>query len=644
MSGVLRLRLELFGSFRLTAPTGAVIEIAGRKNRLLLTILALCPGLAMTRDRVAGLLWGDHSEDQARNSLRQALAVLRKELGGQGGEILVSKDEVLVLDQGKVDIDVLEFLRLADSRHLASLRQALQLLRGELFQDVSVKEPGLEDWLSAERTRLKSLAIRVLDRLAGIERGEARIAVAQRLLALDNLREASHRALMLALAEMGETSLALKQFEACKTVLKNELAIEPAEETRELRGLIAQGSIVKSNDSGNEDTMLKVRPRVAVLPLIMIDPAQSQQYVGMGITEDIVTELSRYRTVATIAISSTARFGGEERDSRLISQQLNATHLVQGTIQIVGKKLKLTARLVEAETDTLLWSERYEENLALLPAVQAELAATLAMIVERRIATADVQKSKHKPISNWNAYDHFLRGRELSQRYLDREAIPHLEAATKLDPEHSASFAWKAIALVGQYFQDLDQELLDSALAAARQALLLDSHDAKAHEAMGLVRLWRKEHDLSVVHNEIGRGLNPGDTTMAYDRANLLNYVGRPVEALAILDSTRERDPFPPSWVFEIRAFMLFQLGRYADVIAEFDKMSVIYFWHHAWRAAAFANLGRMAEAQEEVARLLATKPGAHIPIVQKVLGFKSFDLCQPLLKGLELAGLDAGP
>ena len=99
---------------------------------------------------------------------------------------------------------------------------------------------------------------------------------------------------MLALAEMGETSLALKQFEACKAVLKTELDIEPAEETRELRGLIAQGSIAKSNGSGNEDTMSKVRPRVAVLPLVMIDPAQSQHYVGMGITEDIVTELSRY--------------------------------------------------------------------------------------------------------------------------------------------------------------------------------------------------------------------------------------------------------------------------------------------------------------------------------------------------------------
>ena len=88
---------------------------------------------------------------------------------------------------------------------------------------------------------------------------------------------------------------------------------------------------------------------------------------------------------------------------------------------------------------------------------------------------------------------------------------------------------------------------------------------------------------------------------------------------------------------------MLFQLGRYGDAVAEFDKMSITYFWHHAWRAAAFANLGRMAEAQGEVARLLALKPEADIPCVCKVLGFKSFDLCQPLLKGLELAGLDAG-
>ncbi len=135
-------RLSLLGEFLLTTPEGQAIAITSRKNRALLAILALSPGQAISRERLAGLLWGESGEEQARNSLRQSLAVLRKELGPDGGKLIRSLDESLRLQTEAVAVDYLEIVAGSQSSDVATLRRAAACCRGDLLPDLGYERKG----------------------------------------------------------------------------------------------------------------------------------------------------------------------------------------------------------------------------------------------------------------------------------------------------------------------------------------------------------------------------------------------------------------------------------------------------------------------------------------------------------------------
>ena len=195
--------LNILGPFQLWRG-GEPVLIGAKKNRALLAVLALSPGLSTSRERLAGLLWGDRQDEQARSSLRQSLALLRKDLGGAEDAILLSRDDAVGLRPGAVWIDVLEFQRLGKSDDIIALRQAAALCRGEFLADHGGRDNGFENWLSFERARLKQESVKVFDRLAANETGPEALFAAQRLVALDPLREASHRRVMEALFALGD--------------------------------------------------------------------------------------------------------------------------------------------------------------------------------------------------------------------------------------------------------------------------------------------------------------------------------------------------------------------------------------------------------------------------------------------------------
>jgi DNA-binding SARP family transcriptional activator len=180
-------RLSLLGGFALSDPGGNAVAITSKKNRALLAILALSPGQSMTRERLASLLWGDRGEEQARNSLRQSLAVLRKELGPDGSDLIRSQDETLKL--AAIAVDVLEIVAGATSNDIADLRASAARCSGDLLADVAIHEESFEEWLAVERSSFGASRFRLFERLAELETGQAKVAAAQHLVALDPLRE-----------------------------------------------------------------------------------------------------------------------------------------------------------------------------------------------------------------------------------------------------------------------------------------------------------------------------------------------------------------------------------------------------------------------------------------------------------------------
>ena len=223
------LRLCLLGRFELRARDGSDATPAGRKVRALLACLALSQGALWPREKLMALLWSDRGEEQARASLRQALAELRRALG-EPSPVRAGND-ALSVDPTMISVDAVEFARLAK---VGRLDEAGALYQGDLLDGHGVRDQAFEDWLMVERTRLHDLAVDVLSRLAESQSGDLAIETAMRLLQLDPALEETHRTLMRLYAAAGRRAQALRQYQTCRETLQREIGVAPGVDTERL--------------------------------------------------------------------------------------------------------------------------------------------------------------------------------------------------------------------------------------------------------------------------------------------------------------------------------------------------------------------------------------------------------------------------
>ena len=239
------LHLELLGDFRLRAESGSLVTISAKKSQAMLAFLGVKPSQLVSRDKMANLLWSSTAPEQARQSLRQTLSTLRKELSHVSTQkILVEEGDFLALDAALVHVDVVEFESLVAAGTPEALDPATRLYGGDFLDGFLIDEERFDQWVIAERDRLHRMALRAHAQLAELlGRADAideAIAVAQRSLRLDPLQESMHRTLMRLYMQSGDLLNALQQYDTCAKILRRELDVEPDSETKGLQQEIAQ--------------------------------------------------------------------------------------------------------------------------------------------------------------------------------------------------------------------------------------------------------------------------------------------------------------------------------------------------------------------------------------------------------------------
>jgi DNA-binding SARP family transcriptional activator len=238
-----RLSLILLGGFRARLDTDQTLSIAIKKSQALLAYLAVPLGQAHPRDKIAALLWGDMRDAQARAGLRQTLFTLRKVLGNLEPFRLVG--ETVALDPALVAADVEAFEQGVAVGTREALEEATALYRGDFLEGLTLQEPPFEEWLLAERLRLREVALEALARLLAQQRDagalDEAVQTALRLIALDPLQEPAHRTLMRIYAQLGRRGAALRQYQICVAAVQRELHANPDDETRALYQEILQG-------------------------------------------------------------------------------------------------------------------------------------------------------------------------------------------------------------------------------------------------------------------------------------------------------------------------------------------------------------------------------------------------------------------
>lgn len=597
-------RLHLLGGFRLTASQGQSIEVAAKKNRALLAILALAPHRETTRDRLTGLLWSDRGEEQARSSLRQALVALRKDLSGLDADPLVLNGDRVGLAPELLTIDVVEFLTEVASTDPAGLCRAAELYAGPLLDGLNVADNGFDEWLREARSDLASQAMKVLTMLAETLDGADLVAAAEKLVALDPLREASHATLMQAHIAQGQTALAIRQYESCKQILKRELGVEPGAVLRDLRRSLDMDK-VKSGGSPNRNR----KPIIAVLPFENLSGDPNQQYFSDGITEDITDRLSKYRILSVIGRYSSFALRGRDAEMREIRDKLSADYVLTGNIRKSETRVRISARLTDARAENVVWADHYDRPLLDIFAVQDEVANIIASTLMGRVEIDIATRGPAISPSGISSYEHVLQGMwhfNKLTRAANAVAADCFEKAIVANPQNGEAHRWLSACHISSWLFDFSPTDIKNCLRVAIRAVELDPASARCHTALGLCLLWLEGVEAATPSYEKALTLNPGDPNVLVELGLLNAYAGNLTKSREFFDQAIRLFPLPPLWFGDFRAVAMFSEGRYAQALPAFMAIPEAVAWDTMYVMACLGHLGKRELAIECKARIEA--------------------------------------
>jgi len=601
--------LTLLGGMALRSADGRDLALSTRKDRLLLAYLALNAGRPLARDRLAGLLWGDRGETQARDSLRQSLAAIRQAFRQVALDPVNSERESVSFDPAGIAIDAIAFERLASEAR--SRTEAASLYRGALLDGIDGLTPEFEAWLGPERERLVSIAVHLVEQLAESSApSEPATCLARQLLARDPLCEPVYRALMRLHVAGGERAAALKLYAACRDALKKELDTTPDLQTETLYRDILTDRPAQSTTS--EQAMPAAeRPSIAVLPFSNLSGDPELDHLCEGLAEDIITGLGRFNLLFVIDRYSSSMIAGQETDIAEIGKRLGVAHLVQGSLQRQGERVRITVRLLDAMTRAQLWGEAYDHPLSDLVNIPDKITSALVSTLHGRVESALLEQSRRKP--KMKAYDCVLRGIKHLRGYApgdNERAIELFQQAMDLDPDYALARAYRGFAdVVLHGYSDAPDKILDQALALATTAVELDEGDGRCHFLLGVIQRYRGDVHSAERHYQRAIALNPNDANVVVASGRLLAHRGHLEESIDRIREAMRLNPYHPEWYWVNLGSVLYEAGKYADAAEAFGRVTGPGYWVHCRLAGCYAELDRMNEAKEAAAEALRLRP-----------------------------------
>lgn len=394
------------------------------------------------------------------------------------------------------------------------------------------------------------------------------------------------------------------------------------------------------------------RPSVAVLPFVNQNRDCDEDYFADGISEDVITTLSKYRWLTVAARNPSFAFRDSKDGVRAIGEKLHADYLVTGTVRKAGTRFRITVQVVESATEHSVWSERFDRDLVDIFELQDEISELVASRIETELGLAEQRKAERRPRKNIGAWDLYQLGLAAFYKFTPESNLKCqelLREAIKLDPEFAGSHSRLAYAIVLSmvYFDVLpDRSLMDEALEMARRAIELDDQDANNYFTIGRVHLARREYDRAIEALEYALKLNPCLAVSYCGLGDSLAYEGRLDEAIEQFELAIKLSPHDPfRWAFfSYRSLAHLFRGEFEQA-ALWARNAVripnAQYWARAHLVAALGHLGDRDQAALAVAELLQKKPDFSIGFAREHLFYlKRDDQLQTYLTGLHKAGL----
>jgi adenylate cyclase len=407
-------------------------------------------------------------------------------------------------------------------------------------------------------------------------------------------------------------------------------------------------TIAPDSEGATAATPIFKKPSIAVLPLVNMSGDPEQEFFADGLTEDIITELSRFRDLLVISRNSTFVYKGKPVKVQEVAREFGVEYVLEGSVRKAGGRIRVTVQLIDAETDRHVWAERYDRELEDIFAIQDEMTRAIVATLPGRVEAATHDRAKRKPTDNMAAYECVLTAKVLHHRSVREDnaaAQCLLDRAIALDPNYAHAHAWKGCVL-GQawtYGWCEDRDAIFSQVAAELEvALALDDNDSDVHRILAALSLNREEHDRAAYHQERALALNPNYDLVVVQQGELLTWLGRPDEGIDWIKKAMRLNPYHPERFWSHLGRACYSAERYAEAVEAFSRITRPDYTHHAFLAATFAQMGNEVAAAAHATEVLKREPKFSIAVYLATQHYKREVDRKRHEAGLVKAGLTA--
>jgi len=390
------------------------------------------------------------------------------------------------------------------------------------------------------------------------------------------------------------------------------------------------------------------KPSIAVLPFVNMSRDPEQEFFSDGMTEEIITALSKVPNLLVIARNSTFTYKGKPVKVKQVSEELGVQYVLEGSVQKSGDRVRITAQLIDALSSHHLWAERYDRDLKDIFALQDEITMKVITALQVELTAGEMAGVIAKGTKNIDAFIKYLRAFELANRLTkegNAQAKKILEEAIALDPEYSRLYMGLALAHIYDVWHGTTESTEQSVARAfelAQKAISLDDSNAAAYSGLGTIYAMKRQYDQAIAKGKRAISLDPNSADNFMQLGWILNWAGRAEEAILYIQNAIRLNPLPPASYFVNLTVAYRDSGQYEKAIEASKKAlqrepnSQFPYIH---MAISYIRLGREEEARAAAAEILRINPEFSLERYAKILPFTQ-SVADRVVEDLRKAGL----